>query len=155
MLGLMFALSGCGDSIKSVEEYSKLSKAELESMYKECEGRIEEKYEKRYPKEKIITENDLKVALEFEQKVKQHEREIYEITDKIFKSRGEKISSVAKARLGLAYYGQVSDDELNTFGNSTYAEYVQCGRIKIAKEGGIENILKSTSAVERYKNIGK
>ena len=34
-------LSGCGDSVKSVEEYSKLEKAELGKMLKECENKFE------------------------------------------------------------------------------------------------------------------
>ena len=45
-------LSGCGDSVKSVEEYSKLSKTELDSMYKECKEKLDNI--------NLFDENDLK-----------------------------------------------------------------------------------------------
>lgn len=49
----IFTLSGCGgDSVKSVEEYSKLSKTELDSMYKECKEKLDNI--------NLFDENDLK-----------------------------------------------------------------------------------------------
>lgn len=136
----IFTLSGCGDSVKSVEEYSKLEKAELGKMLKECENKFE----------KIF---DSPEAWEG----KGEAAELEGISQKIYKSRGggeEKHPS--KDYFGFVGYGLVTDDELKKFGNSRYAELVECGRIQIAEKGGMEVINKPRKSIaEKYKNVGK
>lgn len=130
-------LSGCGDSVKSVEEYSKLSKTELDSMYKECKEKLDNI--------NLFDENDLKKI-----------EEIEDIDEKISKSRGSGGKKPGKSYLGFVGYGLVTDDELKKFGNSRYAEFVECGRIQIAKMGGMEVINKPRKSIaEKYKNVGK
>lgn len=134
----IFTLSGCGgDSVKSVEEYSKLSKTELDSMYKECKEKLDNI--------NLFDENDLKKI-----------EEIEDIDEKISKSRGSGGKKPGKSYFGFVGYGLVTDDELKKFGNSRYAEFVECGRIQIAKMGGMEVINKPRKSIaEKYKNVGK
>ena len=154
---LMIMFSGCGDSVESIEEYEKLSKEKLDSMYEECSNKIDKytTYPKR--KEEIKTESDLKDALAFEAKAKEHERKIYDIEEEIYKARGERVSTFEKFVLGLGWYSQITDDELAKFGDSTCAEYVRCGRIAVAREGGFDNYveIKNRARAERFKNVGK
>lgn len=136
----IFTLSGCGDSVKSVEEYSKLEKAELGKMLKECENKFE----------KIF---DSPEAWEG----KGEAAELEGISQKIYKSRGSgEEKHPSKDYFGFVGYGLVTDDELKKFGNSRYAELVECGRIQIAKLGGMEVINKPRKSIaEKYKNVGK
>ena len=113
-LAAIFAFSGCGDSVKSVEEYQKLSKAELDSMFKECDEKMDRELNPFVPE-------TLKVLEEME-----------EISEKIKQSRGKNAPIVDfKSFEG---YGSVTDEELAKFGNSKYAEFVTCGRIYRAQK---------------------
>ncbi|OBV30138.1 hypothetical protein BKN38_05270 [Helicobacter sp. CLO-3] len=132
----MLAISGCGDSPKSIEDYQKLPKAELESMYDKCE--------------KKLLNKDFSSRDEMNEAIKKEEA-INKVTKKINEARGTSVIP-----FGLAWYGTVTDEELSKFGNSEYAEYVECGRIGIALQGGLEEFNKPRPSLsERFKNIGK
>ena len=130
----MVAISGCSDSVKSVEDYQKLSKAELDSMFEECENKLKSKANP-------LTPDGLELV-----------KEIEEVSKKIRKAGG----TDTKKYLGYVGYGLVTDEELSQFGNSKYAEFVECGRIKIASIGGIDELNKpKRSIADKYKDIGK
>lgn len=74
---------------------------------------------------------------------------------KIYQARGEEFSRVWADRLGLGWYSQITDEELAKSGNSTFAEYIRCGRIAVTREGSFDNYEKNRSFAEKYKNVGK
>ena len=82
--------------------------------------------------------------------------ELEGISQKIYKSRGGEEKHPSKDYFGFVGYGLVTDDELKKFGNSRYAELVECGRIQIAEKGGMEVINKPRKSIaEKYRNVGK
>ncbi len=137
----ILGISGCGDSPKSIEELQKLSKEELDSMYKECKTKLDEEAAML-----MKTEKGLEQLGEMEDKRK-------EIEKAINKARGTSIIP-----FGYGWHGTITDDELAKFGdgNDNFKKIVECGRIYIASKGGLEEFNKPRpSAAERYKNVGK
>lgn len=140
----ILGIGGCGDSPKSVEELQKLSKEELDSMYKECKTKLDEEAAML-----MTTEKGLKQLEEMEDKRK-------EIEKAINKARGKDTSPFDL--FSDVWYGKITDDELAKFGdgNKDFKKMVECGRIYIASKGGLEEFNKPRpSAAERYKNVGK
>ena len=127
---LALFISGCSDSIKvkSVEEYQKLSKEELETMSQECRESLKEIWQ------------DEKNSKEFQ-----------EIGHKILESGGKNPLGSYIFTGNLTTFGNVTDEQLAKYGNSEYAKFVECGRINIAN-GSASGRYKNS---DRYRNVGK
>ena len=118
---LALFISGCSDSIKvkSVEEYQKLSKEELETMSKECRESLKEIRQK-------MTE--------------ERARDFDEIGSKI--EGGNPFGSYLLMG-SLTGFGEITDEQLAKYGNSEYAKFVECGRINIANGSAIPKLKSS------------
>lgn len=123
-LASLLALSGCGGDVKSVDELKQLSKDELRQMNKACEAVISPETSKLGDN---TSDSDIIKADESDSKLKK-ERE--KIANDILQARGEEPKKFGL--LGSSLYMVVADftnEEVSKFGNSDFAEYVQCARV--------------------------
>lgn len=126
----ILAFSGCGGSEpKSLEELQKLSQDELKEMNKACDV-------VRSPATSKLgnnpSESDLVKADESDSKL-QKERE--KIANDILQARGEKPKTYGIIGVTLAQVvmdSNFTNEEVSKFGNSDFAEYVECARVRSA-----------------------
>lgn len=132
-LAAILAFSGCGGSEpKSIEELQKLSQDELKKMGEACkaiEAPAAFKLLSKNPNLAFTGGSDLEKAVESDSKL---EKEREKIANDILQARGEKpkhYDAYTGATLALVVR-DFTNEEISKFGNSDFAEYVECARLK-------------------------
>lgn len=133
-LAAILAFSGCGGSEpKSIEELQKLSQDELKEISAKCGSVIDE------PK------NDEELNKKY-----------LEIATKIVNARGQENFKSGVVVFGDVVFSsvaaQATDEEVSKFGDSDFAKYTECVRVRsILEQKSMEDYKKARN--ERYKKM--
>ncbi|BDB64853.1 hypothetical protein T36_1310 [Helicobacter cinaedi] len=126
-LAAILAFSGCGSEPKSLEELQKLSKDELKKMNKACKAVIS-------PATSKLGENASEIDLEkADASDSKLNKDREKIANDILQARGlqPKTYGLMGTPLSMVVV-DFTNEEVSKFGNSDFAEYVECARIRKA-----------------------